>query len=155
MSVGVSILFYIFVECLPWITLKSTIILSLLVLLALSIVLFIYKTEDTKSKILAAIVLCSLFLITLISAIAFRSAFSLSAVFLKESTKFSSKNRGTLLYIPIFLIILFGFLVIIIQEYKGFVSVGTPQFDPANLYYEVVHYSFRSIKKDCSLQLPF
>jgi hypothetical protein len=65
-------------------------------------------------------------LILVTSVIAFRSAFPLSAVFLKESTKFSSKNRGSLLYIPIFLIILFGFFVMMIQEYRGFVSFGTP-----------------------------
>lgn len=95
--------------------LKVTIVLSLVVILALSIVLYLYKTDNTKSKIIIAILLFLLFLVTLASTLAFRSAFSLSAVFLKESTKFSSKNRGTLLYIPIFFSILFGFFILIIQ----------------------------------------
>lgn len=130
-SIGLSLLFFFLVNSCPSITLKVTIYLSIAVTLALSVVLFLYKTENKTSKIIIGIFIVVLLVLIVMSTIGFYKAFNLSGIFLKEGTKFTSSSRSTILYIPIFMLMQVGFFLIMLQEYKGFVSSGVPSFNPS------------------------
>jgi predicted lysophospholipase L1 biosynthesis ABC-type transport system permease subunit len=130
-SIGLSLLFFFLVNSCPNTTLKATIYISIAVILALSVLLFLYKTENKASKIIIGIFLVALLVLLVMSAIGFHKAFKLSGIFLKEGTKFASSSRSTLLYIPTFMLMQVGFFLIILQEYKGFVSHGVPSFNPS------------------------
>jgi hypothetical protein len=113
-----------------------TIISSLVVLIALAVVLFTYKTTN-PSKIVIGILLVILFLIIAISVFVYRKQITIAAIFLAEGTKFTGNKPSTIIYIFLFLGLTLGFFLMLIKEYQGLISVGTPTFHQTELYYSV------------------
>lgn len=113
----------------------TTIISSLFVLFALAVVLFLYKTTN-HAKVIISILLALLFLVIVISVFLYRKQVGISAIFLNEGTRFTGSKPSTIFYILLFLGLTLGFFIMILLEYKGLISVGTPTFDKVHLYYE-------------------
>lgn len=111
-----------------------TIILSLLVLVGLSVTVFLYKSEHA-GRILIGALLASLFLIITLSVCFYKQSIKVGAVYLKEGTKFTGNKMSTAFYIILFDACTLGFFFMIIQEYRGLLSIGEPTFDKQNLYH--------------------
>lgn len=135
-AIGVSILFAFVVHWIPkkmmWITIYS----SLAIIVALAVILFVYKTNN-PSKMLIAIVLLVLFIIIAVSVYFQQKQISLAGIFLAEATRFTWSKPSTFFYVFLFLACTLGFFVMLIQEYRGLISVGQPIFDKKSIYYAV------------------
>jgi hypothetical protein len=127
-AVGLSIIFTILMHCCARSMVWVTIISSMVVLLGLAVVLFIYKT-DNIAKIIIGIILVLLFLIVAISIWIYRKQITLSGIFLDEGTKFTANKPSTIFYIILFMALSLGLFVLVIFEYNGLIGVGTPTFD--------------------------
>lgn len=121
-AIGVSLLFAFTVHCEPKKLMWITIYTSLIIIVALAAILFSYKTNN-PSKILIAIVLLVLFIIIGVSVYFQQKQISLAAIFLAEATRFTWKKTSTFFYVVLFMALTFGFFVMLIQEYRGLVSV--------------------------------
>ncbi len=135
-GIGLSILFTIVVYFFPRGMIWVTIIGSMVILLVLAVVLFIYKTTN-NTKIVISIVLALLLIVIVVSIWMYRKQITLSAIFLDEGTKFTSSKPASSFYILLFLALSLGFFFLLIFEYSGLVSMGTPSFNSSSLYYEV------------------
>jgi hypothetical protein len=134
-AIGLSILFVLinhwFARSMVWVTLVG----SIIVLLALAVILFLYKTQN-PSKIYLGIALGILSLVVLLSICLYRKQVSIAGVFLKEGTKFTSEMPSNILFVLIFMAFTLGFLLMFIFEYRGLISMGKPTFNKSELYYE-------------------
>lgn len=135
MAIGLSVVFTIFVHCFPKKMMWITIILSLLVLVGLSVTVFLYKSEHAGKVVIGAL-LASLFFIITFSVCLYKQSIKVGAVYLKEGTKFTGNKPSTAFYIVFFAACTLGLFFMIIQEYRGLMSIGEPTFDKENLYHE-------------------
>jgi hypothetical protein len=127
-SIGLSILFTFVVHCIPKTMVWVTIYTSLVVLIALAAVLFMYKTTH-PGKIILGIILAAVFLIITLHACFYKQEVQIGAIFLQEGTRFTSNKPSTVFYIFLFMACTLGFFFMLIEEYRGFISVGAPSFD--------------------------
>ncbi len=88
-------------------------------------------------KIILGVVLVLCVILTAYGIWANKAAMRVSQAFILYSTKFASASKATLLYIPLFTIIMALFVLLIVKEYSAFASVAAPTFNPTQIYYEV------------------
>lgn len=91
----------------------ATVVLSILVLIGLTVILFLYKTSN-KTKIIIGICLGVFVVIYLISVCCNKNAIKLSSIFIKEGTKFAGKNPSTIFYVFLFLALTTGLAFLLI-----------------------------------------
>lgn len=135
-AIGLSILFTIVVHLFSRQIIWVTVIGSLVVLLALAVVLFAYKTTN-NTKIIISTLLALLWIVIAVSIWLYRKQITLSAIFLDEGTKFTANKPSSAFYIILFLALSLGFFFMLIHEYTGLVSMGEPSFSKDALYYVV------------------
>lgn len=88
--------------------------LGSLLLLATTICVFIYKTHHTGTKVIAGIMLLLLLIFFVLTVYKHYDSMHLYAVYLKWSTKMFLDRKLSIIYIPIFLILLTGFIFILV-----------------------------------------
>lgn len=135
-AIGLSVLFTIVVHFFPRQIIWVTVIGSLVILLGLAVVLYVYKTTN-NTKIVISILLALLWIVIAVSIWLYRKQITISAIFLDEGTKFTGNKPATAFYIIFFLALSLGFFFMLIFEYSGLVSMGAPSFSNDALYYEV------------------
>jgi hypothetical protein len=112
--------------------------LGMLVLLITTIAVFTYSTQYTKMKIFIGIVLLLLFIFFGLTIYKHYDSLSLHSIYLKWSTKMLVDRKLTILYIPIFMLLLVGFIFMIVGEFAGFWSAAHLNFDPhTQIYHEL------------------
>lgn len=135
-AIGLSVLFGLINHCFSRLIIWVTVIGSLVVLLGLAVVLYVYKTTN-NTKIIISVLLALLWIVIAISIWLYRKQITLSGIFLDEGTKFTANKPASAFYIILFLALSLGFFFMIIFEYSGLVSMGAPSFSNDALYYEV------------------
>jgi uncharacterized membrane protein len=135
-AIGLSVLFTVVVHFLPRQIIWVTVIGSLVVLLGLAVMLYAYKTTN-NTKIIISVLLALLWVVIAVSIWMYRKQITLSGIFLDEGTKFTANKPASAFYILLFLALSLGFFFMLIYEYSGLVSMGTPSFSQDALYYEV------------------
>jgi hypothetical protein len=136
LAIGLSILFAFVVHCAPKKMMWITIFASLVAIIALAAILFSYKTSN-PGKIYLGILLVVLFIIIAVSVYYQQKQISLAAIFLSEATKFTWSKPSTFFYVLLFMGCTLGFFVMLIQEYRGLISVKAPVFNNNSIYYGV------------------
>lgn len=136
-SLCLSILYVVLVQLLPKIMNKVVIILGCLVILALSICMFAYHWNDTGKWVLAALLLVLFFVIAL-SSYKSRRSWEMNGVFLEAAAKMLRTSKClSFFYIPVFMLLLTGFIFLIIYEFRSFWTGGSITFDPnKSIFYE-------------------
>ncbi len=140
-----SIAFFLCLQLLKHHIVETTLFLSLISELVLAIILYVFKSDSTgiKIKLVLIIILGWAFLLSLFQIILYRQALRVNRVFMRESTRFLADNIALVLYIPIFLGIIGGYLYLLGYLYWWMVTIGTPTFDPQAFYYQVQFYRSR------------
>jgi len=129
-SIGISIIFLVLVQCLPrvinWIVLG----VSVLVILGLSICVYLYYA-NSSGRILVGVLLTLLFILILLSLIRNRKAITLNGVFLESAAEMfrSGGKWATIFYIPLFIAFLTAFIMIVIYEFRSYWTGGNLEFD--------------------------
>lgn len=134
-AVGLSLIYFILVEFLANSLKMVIIILGMVVLLVVGVLLLFYGHVHTLQVVLCVILLITFFA-CLASLFMLKGSIKLGGLFLEEATRFGSHSRVSLIYIPLFMLLTWGFLIMVIKEYTGFVSVGNPSFSNDRLYYK-------------------
>lgn len=110
----ISVIFALLVQFIPSRISIIIVVLSMIVLLIAIICLFTYKTDHIKTKIILGIFMLVILIFSLLTIFKHKSSLDLHSIYLKWSTKMVKDRILTLLYIPIFVIILAAFIFIII-----------------------------------------
>lgn len=135
-AVVLSIIFLILVQFFPKPMSQAVVYLGFLIVLAVAVLIFLYPTSNTTGQIVVGIILAILAILILATILCHRSSIKICGAFLAESTRFVKDNPCVLVYIPIFILLLAGFLVMMLQEYRSFMTSGTATFDASSsLYY--------------------
>lgn len=124
-GLGISTLYFLMTEFLPTVMNKVAIFLGPLVVLAISILLFVYPTS-AKYKLAVAIILLVLFIIAIINIFQYRKELHIQGVFLKQATKVVQWKH--FFYIPLFLLMLAAFAFILIMEFRSYWASGSLHF---------------------------
>lgn len=109
--------------------------LGMLVLLITTIAVFTYSTQYIKLKIFIGIVLLLLFIFFGLTIYKHYDSLYLHSIYLKWSTKMLVDRKLTVVYIPIFLVVLIGFIIMIVLEFSGIWTAGKLNFDPTTQVY--------------------
>lgn len=129
LSISLSIIFFVLVQCIPKIMNKAVIILAFLVVLALSICAFTYYHDNTGRIIIGVLVLLT-FIIIILSTCKNRRSLEMNGVFLDNATKMLRSDKwGTFFYIPLFIALLTCFILLIVYEFRSFWAGGSLAFD--------------------------
>jgi hypothetical protein len=132
------ILLFILLQLVPRGTMELVLFLSLICSLVLGIILYVYQSNHNGIKLTIMVILGALFVITISQIILYRQALKINRLFMVESVRFISDNCALVLYIPLFLGILAGFILLVVYLYQAIVSIGTPSFNAyLNIYYTV------------------
>jgi hypothetical protein len=115
LALVISIIYVIFVQCFPRVMNFVVPYLSLVVLFALSVCLFLYYW-DAPGKTAVAITLLIGFLVVLLGLIRNRHSLPMNGVFLNSATNMLRFDKClTFAYIPLFIAFLVGFIFIILM----------------------------------------
>jgi hypothetical protein len=115
LALGISIIYVIFVQCFPRVMNFVVPYLSLVVIFALSVCLFLYYW-DAPGKTAVGIILLIGFLVVLLGLIRNRQSFPMNGVFLNSATNMLRFDKcSTFGYIPLFIAFLVGFIIIILM----------------------------------------
>lgn len=120
----VSIIFILVVQFFPTKVIYIGTILGLLMLLASIICVILYKTNHTKAKIVILVILVLLFLFSLLTTWKNPNSLRMHSIFLKWATVMVKNRILTVLYIPIFMIVLTLFICLLVFEFTGFWTSG-------------------------------
>lgn len=124
-----SLLYLVLVQCWPKFMNKAVIMLGSLVILALAICMFTYH-YDAYGKIFVAILLLVLFFIIVLSSCKNRRCVDMNGVFLSNASQMLGTSKClTFLYIPLFILLLVGFIFLVIYEFRSFWAGGDLSFD--------------------------
>jgi hypothetical protein len=115
LALGISIIYVIFVQCFPRVINFVVPYLSLVVIFALSVCLFLYYW-DAPGKTAVAIILLIGFLFVLLGLIRNRQSIPMNGVFLNSAANMLRSDKcSTFGYIPLFVAFLVGFIFIILM----------------------------------------
>jgi hypothetical protein len=129
LSISISVLYVVLVQCFPKAMNIAVPILSLLVILALAICMFTYYA-DASGKIPIAIILLVAFIIIALGLFRNRNSVRMNGVWMTKATQMlRSAKCGAFLYIPLFIGFLIGFIFLIILEFRAFWTGSSLYFD--------------------------
>lgn len=139
LSVALSILYLVLVQCFPKAMNIVVPILALLVILALAICMFTYYS-DVPARIPIALVLLAAFLIIACGLFRNRNSVRMNGVWMaKAAQMLASAKCGTFFYIPLFIAFLTGFIFLIIMEFRSYWTGGSLYFDRADSIFWEFH----------------
>ena len=128
-ALGLSVVFLCLVQCCSKAMVKGTIFISFFVLVGLVICLFIYPT-DHASKVAITIIILILFILLVCSVATNRHEIGVFSIFMDQTTKILREGRCCVFaYILLFWAFTFGFLMLLVWEFKCFWGGGQINFD--------------------------
>lgn len=128
-AVALSIVYLCMIQCCARAMTKVIVGLALVILVALTVCLFIYPT-DHPAKVPLAIIIIVLFLVLACSYFEHRREIDMLGIFMEHSTKVLKDDRCCVFaYILLFWAFTFGFLMLLIWEFKCFWGGGELSFD--------------------------
>lgn len=83
-------------------------------ILVTAVCLFLYQTEEKVLKIIAAVILLLVLLLILMTVLKNTDSWRMHSIFLKQATIMIKDRPITLLFVPVFFIMLVGFAVMIV-----------------------------------------
>lgn len=113
-ALGCSLLFFILVQFLPKIMNYVVIALGMITILASGVCLFYYETTFTTFKIVLGCLLVLSFIIIVFLIIQNMDSIRMYGIFLQASTQFVKDRPFALLYIPLFLLLIAGFIAMVV-----------------------------------------
>lgn len=128
-AVGISLLYMLLVQFFPWVMNYAAVVLGWLVILATTICLILYQTDQSGLKIVIGVLLVVMLIVILYNSFKNMDSLRMHAIFLSYSTKMFREKPSTFLYIPMFFIILVAFIMILVLEFTSFWTSGELQFD--------------------------
>ena len=124
-----SLLYLVLVQCWPKFMNKAVIVLASLIILALVICMFAYH-YGAYGKIFVAIVLLILFFLIILSSCKNRRCVDMNGVFLSNASQMLGTSKClTFFYIPLFIVLLTGFIFLVIYEFRSYWAGGSLHFD--------------------------
>jgi hypothetical protein len=147
LSLGLGLLWFLFVQFASRFANYTAIILGGIVLATLGLILFTYRVNHHHGlKIFIALLALISGLVLLLCAWLYKIHNRMNAVVLYHSTRLIASNSAMLIYIPVFLLLAFGLVVLTTFELLAFWSIPTPQFTPEKPFYSAsgVGYVFLS-----------
>lgn len=128
-AVAMSVIYLAVVQCCAKTITRGIVFFALIILLALAICLFIYPTEH-PAKMPIGIIIAALFLLLICSYIEHRREIDMFGIFMEHSTKVLRDDRCCVFtYILLFWVCTFGFLILLIWEFKCYWGGGKITFD--------------------------
>ena len=106
--------YFILVQFLPKIMNYAAVILGGVIILVTAIILFFYPTNISGLKILAGLILLLFLLLIIFTIFKNTDSWRMHSIFLKHSTHAIKQRKLTILYIPLFFIILVAFVTILV-----------------------------------------
>lgn len=128
-SLGFCVLYLLFVQFLSRFTNYGTVILGCLMIIACLVCICTYKTDQNGGKIIQSVVLSITLIIILVTSFKSFHSWEMHSIFLRHATIMVKQKPFTLLYIPLFLVLIFGFSVTIILEFTSFWSSGVLEYE--------------------------
>lgn len=129
-------MYFTFVQVIPVIMNFAAVALGMATLLATAICVLTYETNLISFKIIIAIILLILFVFFVLTIYKHFDSLYLHSIYLKWSTTMCDDRKLSILYIPIFILILSAFIGIMIWEFIGFWSAGNIEYDSS---YQIYH----------------
>lgn len=114
----------------------AVLVLGSLVLLAAVLCILFYKSDQIGSKLFFVIIPIIFVIVIGLLSLTYMDSIRMFKVLLRLSAKIVANRLVMLVYIPIFLVLLFTFMIIIVLEFTSFWTLGNPTFDNTKeLYY--------------------
>lgn len=107
----------------------AVLVLGSLVLIAAVFCVLFYKSDQIGSKLFFVIIPIIFAIIIGLLSLTYMESMRMFKVLLKLSAKIVANRLIMLVYIPIFLVLLFAFMVIIVLEFTSFWTLGNLTFD--------------------------
>lgn len=137
-ALGISIVYFLLVQFLPKGMNYVSVVVGGIIIVITAICLFFYNTQQTILKVVAGIALILLFLLIIMTVFKNRDSWRMHGIFLSHSTRIIKQRPLTILYIPIFFLMLVGFAFIVVLEFWSYWSSGTVTFDnETSLFHEL------------------
>lgn len=128
-ALGLSIAYLCVIQCCARPMTKAIVGMALVILLALIICLFVYPTSH-PAKVPLGILIIILFLVLACNYFEHRREIEMLGIFMQHSTKVLKDDKCFVFaYILLFWVFTFGFLMLLIWEFKRFWGGGALTFD--------------------------
>ena len=138
-GVGVGLLYLVLFILLPKIMSYLVFVLCALTLIVAAILLLVQPIklmafEGNTWNIIIAIALIILAIFIFAYIFCQKQELELASIFLTYANLFLKENAILFLYIPLFIVLSFGLVVLIIWQFIAFTSINAPTWDAANLF---------------------
>lgn len=148
LSLGLGLAWFLLVQFLSRVANLTAVIGGGIALTTLGILLFTYPTSHHAGlKVFVALLALVCGLVLFLCAWLYRTQLRLNRVVLYHSTRLVASNSAMLLYIPAFILLAFGLIVLTTFEFLSFWSIPTPQFIAEKPFYKAsgAGYAFLSV----------